>query len=76
MEGDVFSNFNNDDKDNRLKELKNNIAAHRGMIEEAERNHTANEYTLKAWKEELKSLESEWDSLTNSSENEITLNFD
>lgn len=76
MEGDVFSDFDNDDKDNRLKELKNNIAAHRGMIEKAERNHTANEYTLKAWKEELKSLESECDSLTNSSEKEITLNFD
>jgi hypothetical protein len=76
MESEKLSNFNNDNKDNWLEELKNRIIAHRGMIEEAERNHTANEYTLKAWKEELKSLESEWDSLTNSSENEITLNFD
>ena len=76
MEGDAFSDFDNDDKDNRLKELKNNIAAHRGMTEKAERNHTANEYTLKAWKEELKSLESEWDSLTRPPEKEITLNFD
>lgn len=75
MESEKLSNFNNDNKDNWLEELKNRIIAHRGMIEEAERNHTANEYTLKAWKEELKSLESEWDSLTNSSENEITLNF-
>jgi hypothetical protein len=76
MESEKLSNFNNDNKGNWLEELKNRIIAHRGMIEEAERNHTANEYTLKAWKEELKSLESEWDSLTNSSENEITLNFD
>ncbi len=76
MESEKLSNFNNDNKDNWLEELKNRIIAHRGMIEEAERNHTANEYTLKAWKEELKSLESEWDSLTISSENEITLNFD
>ena len=76
MEVENLSNFSNDNKDNRLKELKNNIAAHRGMIEEAKRNHTTNEYTLKAWKEELKSLESEWDLLTNSPEKEITLNFD
>ncbi|MGM9984788.1 MAG: hypothetical protein ACI38O_08935 [Fibrobacter intestinalis] len=76
MESEKLSNFNNDNKDNWLEELKNRIIAHQGMIEEAERNHTANEYTLKAWKEELKSLESEWNSLTNSSENEITLNFD
>lgn len=75
MESEKLSNFNNDNKDNWLEELKNRIIAHRGMIEEAERNHTASEYTLKAWKEELKSLESEWDSLMNSSENEITLNF-
>ena len=76
MESEKLSNFNNDNKDNWLEELKNRIIAHQGMIEEAERNHTANEYTLKAWKEELKSLESEWNSLTNSSENEISLNFD
>ena len=50
MESEKLSNFNNDNKDNWLEELKNRIIAHQGMIEEAERNHTANEYTLKVWK--------------------------
>ena len=69
-------NFADEDRENRLEELKINILTLQGNIESAEKDRTANEYTLKAWKEELKSLESEWDSLTNSSENEITLNFD
>lgn len=69
-------NYNNEAKENRLEELKISIIAHRRKIEEAERNHTVNKHTLNAWKEELKSLESERVSLTNPLEKEITLNFD
>ncbi|WP_211204140.1 hypothetical protein [Fibrobacter succinogenes] len=68
--------YNNEAKENRLEELKINIIAYQGKIEEAERTHAVNEYTLSAWKKELKAFESEMDSLKNSPENEITLNFD
>lgn len=69
-------NFADEDRENRLEELKINIFALQGNIETAEKDHTANEYTLNAWKKELKTLESEMESLIKPPEKEINPNFD
>lgn len=63
-------NFTDEDRENRLEELKINIFTHQRKIEDGERNHTTSKDTLEAWKRELRNFVSERESLKNPSEKE------